>query len=178
MSEESESQVVPGSASTRRTPEQISSEALTPVDAAQAALNRATLREIAAHAAYGWARNVLRARERRRALAPLALELFSTPGRRDAHLGRSVSQWAWGLPVWRGGHVAAVVSPTASAITPPVVRQLGRAIIVVASPEEQERIERVTGPRQRFALLSVRIVEPTHGEIIDYARRHGDRAPA
>lgn len=145
------------------------------VDAAHSAVARATAREVAVHQAYDRARNVLRARNRRHALVQPAREMFSTPERLDAYVGRSMPSCAWGLPVSRRGHLLAVISPTASAITVPVAATLGSTIIVVASVEEQERISRVTQPRQRFALLSVRVPEPTHEEIVDFARRNPDR---
>ncbi|MCK0113951.1 hypothetical protein MWU75_17555 [Ornithinimicrobium sp. F0845] len=141
-------------------------------DAAHAAIARATAREVAVHEAYDRARNVLRARERRRALTPLARERFSTPGTLDAYAARSMPSWAWGVPLSRRGHLLAVISPTASAITPQIKTALGPTVIVVASWDEQERIRAVTESRQRFDLLSVRVPEPTHEEIVDFARRH------
>lgn len=142
------------------------------VNAAHAAVARATAREIAVHEAYDRARNVLRARNRRRALVPLTREMFSTPGRLDAHAARSMPNYAWGLPVSRRGQLLAVISPTASAITPPIAAALARTVIVVASAEEQERIRRATGPTQRFVHLSVQVPEPEHDEIVDFARRN------
>lgn len=124
------------------------------------------------HEAYDRARNVLRARERRRALVPLTREMFSTPGTLDAYAARSMPAWAWGVPVSRRGHLLVVISPTAGAITPVIRQNLAMHPVVVASLEEQERIRRVSDPRQRFIILSVRLPEPTHEEIIDYARRN------
>lgn len=141
-------------------------------DAAQAAVARAMAREVAVHEAYDRARNTLRARARRQALTPLAREMFSSPGRLDAYASRSMPSWAWGVPVSRSGHVVAIISPTSSAISPQIRSALGPLVIVVASWDEQERIRRVTESRQRFALLSVRTPEPTHEEIVDFARRH------
>ena len=141
------------------------------VDAAHAAVARATAREVAVHESYDRARNVLRARERRRALVPLTREMFSTHGHLDGYVGRSMPALAWGLPVSRRGHLLAVISPTASAITPGVRATTANAVIVVASFEEQERIRRATHPAQRFVLLSVRVPEPLHEAIVDFARR-------
>lgn len=123
------------------------------------------------HAAYDRARNVLRARERRRALVPPTREMFSTPGRLDAYAARSMPAWAWGVPVSRRGHLLAIISPTAGAITPLIRQSLAGHPVVVASLEEQERIRRVSDPRQRFIILSVRVPEPLHEEIVDLARR-------
>lgn len=141
------------------------------VDAAHAAVARATAREVAVHQAYDLARNVLRARNRRRALAPLTREMFSTPGRLDAYANRSIPSFAWGVPVSRRGSLLAVISPTASAITPQIQQALARTIVVVASLEEQERIRRVTALDQRFVQLSVRVAVPDHDEIVALARR-------
>lgn len=142
------------------------------VDAAHAAVARASAREIAVHQAYDRARNVLRARNRRRALTPLTREMFSSPGRLDAYANRSLPRFAWGVPVSRRGDLLAVISPTASAITPPIQQTLARTIVVVASLEEQERIRRATERGQRFVVLSVRVPEPSHGEIVEFARRN------
>lgn len=114
---------------------------------------------------------MLRARNRRRALVPLTREMFSTPGRLDAYAARSMPAWAWGLPVSRRGQLLAVISPTASAITPQIRSSLVGTMIVVASHDEQERIRRASDPRQRFVLLSVHVPEPAHEEIVDLARR-------
>lgn len=141
------------------------------VDAAHAAVARATAREVAVHQAYDRARNVLRARNRRRALTPLTREMFSTPGRLDAYANRSIPSFAWGVPVSRRGSLLAVISPTASAITPAIQRALARTVVVVASQEERERIHRVTAHDQRFVQLSVRVPEPDHDEIVTLARR-------
>ena len=141
------------------------------VDAAHAAVARATARELAVHAAYDRARNVLRARNRRRALVPLTREMFSTPGRLDAYAARSMPVWAWGLPVSRRGQLLAVISPTASAITPQIRSALADTMIVVASAQEEERIRRATDPRQRCVRLSVGVPEPDHEEIVALARR-------
>lgn len=124
------------------------------------------------HAAYDRARNVLRARERRRALVPPTREMFSTPGSVDAYAARSMPAWAWGVPVSRRGQLLAVISPTAGVITPLIRQNLAAHPVVVASLEEQERIRRVSDPRQRFILLSVRVPEPTHEEIIAFARHN------
>lgn len=141
------------------------------VDAAHAAIARASAREVAVHESYDRARNVLRARERRRALVPPTREMFSTPGRLDTYAARSMPAWAWGVPVSRRGQLLAVISPTASAITPVIRQNLALHPVVVASLEEQERVRRVSDPRQRFIILSVRVPEPTHEEIVDFARR-------
>lgn len=146
--------------------------AATRPDAARAAVARAVAREVAVHQAYDRARNVLRARNRRRALTPPARELFSTPGRLDAFAGRSIPAYAWGLPLARRGQMLAVISPTASAITPPIRASLTKTFIVVASSDEQERIRRVTDRAQRFVQLSVRVPEPEHDEIVEFARSH------
>lgn len=140
-------------------------------DAAHAAVARATAREVAAHEAYDRARNVLRLQARRRALVPLTREMFSTPGRLDAHAGRSMPAYAWGLPVARRAHLLAVICPTASAISPTIRATLANTVIVVASAAEEERVRRVTDPRQRFVQLSVRVPEPGHEEVMDFARR-------
>ena len=141
-------------------------------DAAQAAIARAMEREVAVQSGYELARNALRARARRQALTPLARELFSSPGRLDAYASGSRPALAWGVPVSLRGHLVAVISPTASAITPQIRTVLGPTVIVVASWDEQERIRRVTESRQRFVQLSVRVDEPTHEEIVDFSRRH------
>ena len=141
------------------------------VDAAHAAVARATAREVAVHQAYDWARNVLRARNRRRALTPPAREVFSTPGRLDAYTNRSLPGFAWGLPLARRGQLLAVISPTASAITPAIRASLSRTVLVVASLEEEDRIRRVSVIGQRFVRLSVQVPEPHHEEIVDLARR-------
>lgn len=140
------------------------------VAAAHAAVARATARERAVQEDYDRARNVLRARERRRALTPLAREMFSSPGHHDAYVGRSLPALAWGLPISRRGHLLAVISPTASAITPAVRAGVSNAVIVVASFDEQERIRRATHSTQRFVLLSVLVPEPSHDAIVSFAR--------
>lgn len=150
---------------------------LTRPDAAHAAVARAMAREVAVHEAYDRARNVLRARARRRALTPLARDMFSSPGRLDAYASGSSQAWAWGVPISRRGQLLAVVSPTAAAISQQIRRALGPIAIVVASWEEQERIRRVTESRQRFVLLSVGVTEPSHEEIVNFARRHPVAAP-
>ena len=142
------------------------------VDAAHAAIARAAAREVAVHFAYDRARNVLRARERRRALVPPTREMFSTSGSLDAYAARSMPAWAWGVPVSRRGQLLAVISPTAGAITPLIRQNLAMHPVVVASLEEQERIRRVSDARQRFIILSVRVPEPAHEEIVDFARRN------
>lgn len=158
---------MPSSSADAREPEQVAV-----VDAAHAAIARASAREVAVHEAYGRARNVLRARERRRALVPPTREMFSTPGTLDAYAARSMPAWAWGVPVSRRGHLLAVISPTAAAVTPVIRTNLAMHPVVVASLEEQERIRRVSDPRQRFIILSVRVPEPSHEEIVDFARRN------
>lgn len=142
------------------------------VDAAHAAIARATAREVAVHQVYDRARNVLRARARRRALVGPARERFSSPGRADAFAGASTPALAWGLPLSRRGDLLAVISPTASAITPLIRQALAPHPIVVASYDEQERIRKVCDPRQRFVVLSVHVPEPQHEAIVDYARRN------
>ncbi len=142
------------------------------VDAAHAAVARATAREVAVHESYDRARNVLRLQARRRALVPLTREMLSTPGTLDAHAGRSMPAYAWGLPVARRRQLLAVICPTASAITPAIRAVLSTTVIVVASVAEEDRLARVTDPRQRFAVLSVRVPEPAHEEIVDFARRN------
>lgn len=124
------------------------------------------------HTTYDWARNVLRLHARRRALVAPTREMFSTPGRLDAHAGRSQTRYAWGLPIARRGHLLAVISPTAGAITPAVRATLAPVALVVASLAEEDRLRRVVDPRQRFVRLSVRVDEPSHEEIVSLARRH------
>ena len=148
------------------------------VDAAHAAVARATAREVAVHTTYDWARNVLRLHARRRALVSPAREMFSTPGRLDAHAGRSQPRYGWGLPIARRGHLLAVISPTAGAVTPAVRTALAPVVIVVASLAEEDRLRRVTDPRQRFVLLSVRVDEPSHEEVVSLARRHAMQGSA
>lgn len=128
------------------------------------------------HTTYDWARNVLRLHARRRALVPLAREMFSTPGRLDVHAGRSQPRYGWGLPLVRRGDLLAVISPTAGAVTAAVRTALAPIIIVVASAAEEDRLRRVTDPRQRFVRLSVRVTEPSHEEIVTLARRHALQA--
>lgn len=146
-------------------------------DAAQASVARAMAREVAVHEAYDRARNTLRARNRRRALVTPTREMFSTPGRLDVHAGRSLPAYAWGVPVSRRGQLVAVICPTAGAVTPHVRLALVRTLIVVASLVEEERIRRVCEPGQRFVLLSVRVPEPAHEEIVEFARRTPVLAP-
>lgn len=141
------------------------------VDAAHAAIARATAREVAVHEAYERARNILRARNRRRALVQPTREMFSTPGRLDVHAGRSLPSYAWGVPVSRRGQLIAVICPTASAITAQIRTALARTLIVVASHDEQERIRRTCEPGQRFVMISARVPEPAHEEIVEVARR-------
>lgn len=129
-------------------------------------------REVAVHEAYDRARNALRARNRRRALTGPTRELFSTPGRLDVHPGPSLPAYAWGVPVSRRGQLIAVICPTASAITPQVRSTLARTLVVVASLAEEDRIRRVCEPGQRFVLLSARVPEPVHEEIVEFARRN------
>src|SRR5690606_26763629 len=117
------------------------------VDAAHAAIARATTREVAVHQAYDRARNVLRARARRRALVGPARERFSSPGRADAFAGASTPALGWGLPLSRRGDLLAVISPTASAITPLIRQTLAPHPTVVASYDEQERLRKVSDPR-------------------------------
>lgn len=142
------------------------------IDAAHAAIARATARELDIHAAYDRARNVLRARSRRRALVGPTRERFSSAETTDAYAGGSLPSLAWGLPVSRCGHLLAVISPTAGAITPQIRRALAPHPIVVASFLEEERLRKVCEPRQRFVVLSVPVSEPTHEAIVDYARRN------
>jgi hypothetical protein len=143
-----------------------------PVDAAHAAIARATARELAVHEAYDRARNVLRARARRQALAGPSRERFSSPGRVDTYAGGSAPWLAWGLPLTRRGDLLAVISPTASAITGQIRQTLAVHPIVVASVDEQERVRKVCDPRQRFLVLTVHVPEPEHEAIVDYARRN------